>query len=287
MALDKAIVGWPRWTAKATFSGGSWVAAYPLSNLGALPLARVARSTNLLATSTTFTITLDRQRNVRVLALVRHNLTVTATLRVRIWSDTAQTTLTYDSGINQAWLPVFSTGSLDWEDDQWWSGTYSQDALPGNFWTLPILLDGLKLATKIQVDIVDSANTAGYIEIGMCEVAQGWELSVNPEFGAEEGYRIRTQEQEALGGVKYYERRDKPRVWRGNVAMMPRDEALIQGLELTKQADIDLPFLWVPYPGDTPYLIRTAFLARNTNPGLIAYAAADRSTVPLAFEEVL
>jgi len=287
MAVQRAVIGWPRWTASATFTGGSWSATYPAANLGTLPLARVARSTNLTASNTKFRATLSAQRGVRCMALVRHNLSITATYRVRVWSDAGATVSTWDSGTLPVWAAVYPPDTLEWEADNWWSGTPLADDLAGSTWTLPIWIGSLKLARVIDVDIVDTANTAGYIEIGLFEISQGWQVSTNPDFGASFGHRFRSQEVEALGGTKYFERRDKPRVWRGQISALDRDEALANGFEHLRQADVDTPFLWFPYPGEPVHWVRTVFLARNVAPGLLAYSSPGREALPMSFEEVL
>lgn len=285
--MERAIIGWPRWTAAATFAGGTWNAGYPVSNLSSLPLARVARSTGLTLAATQFTATLDRQRGVRCLALVRHNLSVNAKYRVRIWSDAGQTNLVYDSGWTPVWPPMFGSQDLEWESDNWWSLTYSPDDLTGTAWTTPIWLGQLYLASKITVEFDDQTNTAGYVDLGLFEISQGWQVTANPDYGAQEGFRFRTQEVEALGGTKYHDRRAKPRVWQGQISYLPREEALAQAFEHLRQADIDVPFLWFPYPDESTHWLRTVFLARNSTPGLMAHASPGFNSVPLSFEEVL
>jgi hypothetical protein len=63
--MERAVFGWPRWTGDVTWSGGSWLAGYPLANLGVLPLARVARSTNDDLASTQVIGTFSAARSVR------------------------------------------------------------------------------------------------------------------------------------------------------------------------------------------------------------------------------
>lgn len=285
--MEKAVIGWPRWTDRATFAGGSWAAEYPVTGLGSLPLARVARSTNLLPASTKLSATLDKERMIRALAIVRHNLSLYGKYRVRLWADAAKTQGVYDSGWRQVWQAVYPSESLEWEADNWWSGTPTEEELAGLSWTTPVWLGAIYLARVVELELDDQINPAGYVELGMLEIAQGWQVSVNPDYGAEEGFRFRSAEVEALGGGKYFDRRDKPRVFRGRISYLPRDEAIATGFDHMRQADTVEPFLWFPDPEEVQHHLRTVFLARNVSPGLIAHAAPGRGSLPLSFEEVL
>lgn len=285
--MTNAIIGFPRWTDSIVWSGGAWTADYPPSNLAGLPLSRVARSANADPLSTCLTGLLPTSRGVRLIALVRHNLSRNATIRVRLYRDAAATDLAHDSGALPAWPVVYPFGINEWEDDQYWSGQYATNEIAENTWTRPIWLDRIHLARSIAIDIVDADNPDGHIDLGLIEVAQGWQVGINFDYGAEFGFRFRTQDVESLGGARYHERRAKPRTWRGSIAYLDRDEALARGFEQQRQLDLDQPFLWLPHPAEPVHWLRTVFLARNTNPGALRYAVGDRTSVALSFEEVL
>lgn len=284
---ERAIFGWPRWTDKVTLTGGSWNATYPRDNLKTLPLARVARSTDATVSSTQVIGTLDQARGVRLLALVRHNLTLAATFRLRLFSDAARTTQIYDSGVTNVWPAVYPTETLEWEDDNWWTGSYTTAELTGQQWVRPIWLGRLYVARAFELEIADTANPAGYVEIGLLEVAQGWQTTVNMAYGYQEGWRFRSVGVEALGGGMYFDRRDKPRVARGEVNYLPRDEAMARYFEMLRQQDLTDPLLWFPFPDETIHWLRTVWLARLVDPGLMAITVFDRNTVPFALEEIL
>lgn len=285
--MERMVIGFPRWTQDAAWSGGTWEAAYPVGNLGILPLSRVARSASLTTAATQFTATLSAPRMIRALALVRHNITLAGLIRIRIWSDAGATVLTYDSGWIEVWPAVYLPADLEWEDDNWWTGKYSAVDLQGANPTRPFWLDGLKEARVVKVEIDDQTNPAGFIQIGVFEISQGWQLTVNPSPGYSEGFRFRTEASEALGGVKYFDRREKPRVAQGEVAELPRNEAMGRGYEFLRQFDTDTPFLWFPFPDENQHWLRTAFLARNVEPGRITSALLYRARFPFFVEEVL
>lgn len=284
---EKAVIGFPRLTSRATFSGGSWAAAYPVGNLGILPLAQVARSTNLAAASTIFTATFDRESMVRMLGLVRHNLSTEAKIRIRIFEDVAKTILLADTGTVDVWPEVYPPSELEWEADNFWSGRYSAEEMADYAPTRPFLFEDLYLCRAIEVAITDPTNPAGYVEMGLFEVATGWQVGANYDFGAEYGFRFRSEMTEALGGVRYFERRDKPRVFSGSISYLRRDEALGRGFEMLRRHDIDEPFLWLPNPAEPLHWLRLCFLARNVNPGLLASTFVGRERFPISLEEVL
>lgn len=286
-ALATAVIGFPRWTHLATWSGGGWLAAYPSSNLGSLPLARVARSTSAATANTQVIVTLDKARPVRMLALVRHNISLSGRLRLRFYSDAARTVLVHDTGWTDVWPIVYPYGTVEWEDDRWWSGRYTPEEIEGYPWLCPVWLPQPYVARAVHVEIDDTANSAGYVEVGMVEIALGWQWSINFGHGAQHGYRFRSRAVEALGGGKVFDARPKPRIWRGEVDQMPADEAMAQAAEMLRRLDLYTPVLWLPEPGNPIHWPRTAFLARLTDPGLMAYVIGDARRVPIALEEVL
>ena len=287
--MGNIVIGVPSHTSKATFSadGGSWAAAYPVTNLGNLPLARVARTTNALVASTKFLAVLDKDRPCRVFGLIDHNMTTTATFRLRLYSDVSATALLYDTGVIDVWPTVYPYPGLEWEDDTYWTGKYTTEQITGYRWTRPLWLPATYMTRAIRVELFDSGNPAGYLQLGRFELAQGWQPTINYGFGASRGYRFRTAQVEALGGVSYFERRDKPRVFRGAIDYLPVAEGSVKAFEFLRQHDIDVPFLVIPDPDDTNEYLRNVFLARNVNPGPLTTAMVGREQFPFEFHEVL
>ena len=112
-------------------------------------------------------------------------------------------------------------------------------------------------------------------------------MPANAAYGAQYGFRFRSQEREAWGGVKDFERKPKPRVARGTFPMVDRNAALGRWFELLRQLDLVEPFLWFPQPDVERHWLREAMLARATDPGLMSMTEFDVDDLPYAFEEVL
>jgi len=287
MAVERAVIGWPVHTSAATFTGGSWESSYPVTNAGALPLAKVARSADAELASTQLVATFPAQRAVRALALVRHSISLAGLVRIRLYSDAGLATNIYDSGWVDVWPVVYPSETLEWESDNWWTGKYTATEIAGYVWTRPFWLSQAYMTRAVKIEIDDTTNAAGYVDLGYLLLAQGFQLSINPEWGAKYGFEFNTESQRALGGAEYFDRRPKARVFQGVVPHMPRDDALARHFELARQADLDQPFLWFPHPAETIHWLRTVFLARNDDPGLFAIASRGRDEVPISVKEVL
>lgn len=284
---QNVIIGVPSWTGELVFSGGAWQTAYPLANLARLPIARVARSVDAATSSTKFTATLAKSRPIRCLALVRHNLSLAGRFRLRLHADAALLTTVFDTGWLDVWPVVYPLDQCNWFDDFLWSGKYTEEQIAGYVWTRPLWLAQEVPARGLTLELDDPANPSGFVEIGRIEIAQGWQPSVNIAHGAEFGWRFRSLVSEALGGVRYIERREKPRQVRASIGWLKRDEALVRAFEWQRQSDLDQPFLWFPRPDQPVHWLRETFLARLTDPGPMAWVAHDRHALPIALEEVL
>lgn len=287
MATSNAIVGFPRWTAEATFSATSVDAKYPAANLGTLPLSYPWRSASGALSGVSITATMPKLRKVGLVVIGRHNLSITATARVRVYRDIAKTVLVYDSGAFRVWPAVFTEDQVDWDGGRWWDRTYADDEVAGYPWYRPILVPGEEYAMAVQVDINDPDNTYGYLQISLLEVAAALQFPINFAYGAQYGYRGRTEAQESDGGTIQRRRRQKPRKFVGAIQYVSRDVALGSFLEMRRQLDIDLPFFWWPDPTDTVHGLRNAYMAHFTELDLQTYAALDLDGVPFANEEEL
>ena len=283
-----AIVGSPRWTTKAAFSATTEAAGYPATNLGTLPLAYPWRSTGTDAADTVLTAVFSgSKRKIELAVLCRHNLSIGSTVTVTLYEDTAMTTVLTTATV-EAWPAVFTEEQVDWDGGRWWDRTYTEEEIAGYPWHLPIRLPGAYYCQAVRVEISDPANPAGYVQVGLLELASEHQVPTNPEVGAQYGYASRTEVQEADGGTEYHRRRPKGRVFEGSVPYMPRDTAMGTWLEMRRQLDVDVPFFWWPDPTDQLHRLRRSFLARFAELSLQSYATpTDRDGVPISLKEVL
>lgn len=246
----------------------------------------VARSVDLNTSSTIVIATSSITRRVGLIGLARHNLSLTAQIRLRLFSDAAMTNVIYDSDDADVWPEVYVWDELEWEDDNFWTGKYLESELARTTWLWIWRGDGDYMAAAIRIDIADPDNLDGYVQAGYLEIAAQYQVTYNMQYGASYGHRFRSLFTEAWGGAKYFDSRTKPRAVKGTFKS-PRDEALSKHFEIRRQLDLVLPVLWIPEPDTPRHWLRTAMLARLTDPGFSVQAQFALDDVLFAFEEII
>jgi hypothetical protein len=240
----------------------------PLTNLQALPLATVARSSNATLASTQMTITLDTSRAISVIVLCGHNLSVNAKYRVTAASDSGFSGVLYQSEWTAVWPILWSTETLEWEDDRWWDGTISAEERESYVANLIHLLP-LTLARYWKLELDDTGNSAGFVQAGRLFIATGWQPHVNFNYGAGFGYESTVQSAMSLGGQEYFTRQAHQRVFRCALSWLDRDEAHTRIWEIQRSLGMDQELFIVPDSDDTLHTMRRAFLARLRTLNLI------------------
>lgn len=273
----RAYFGFPRVTSSFTLSGGSWQAVYPVTQLGVLPLSYVARSFDATTGSTTMLAAAVSAVTVGVVALVGHNMSQAATIRLRCWSDNF-VTLVFDSGVENVWPASYTVAEVNGAIATWFRRTTAVGS------------SGLSVAA-IQIDITDTSNAAGYVQAGFLEIAAAYDVVYNFAFGSQYGFMWRSIVAEAVGGAEYVDPRDHPRLFKGNFEFSPRSESLGKFYEMQRQLKFDQPVLFVPLPDETAHLLRTVMFARQMDPGFTTMRAATASglidNVPMALKEII
>jgi hypothetical protein len=292
--MTRGIIGWPVYTDLATVDawGGSWQAAYPVTNLNRLPVRQVARSTGLTPATTRFRVTLPEISPVRLLSFVYFNATNGACFRLRGYADLAMADQRFDTGPGrdgfgvEFWTRIDRTKDIAWRDKRWWSGKPGALEKAINRPSRCVLLDRSVYARVISCEIYDPLNPAGYVQVGYFDVADAIELEANPDYGASFGRRDRNRRTEADGGGQSIEELPGPRSFNGQVPYMPERSARRFG-RFQAERSTARPFMWLPTPGDPKTWLEGAFLARNalTNPRKAA--ALGHESVYLDFEEVI
>lgn len=282
-----AIIGWPRLTDKITWGSGAWQPSYPVTNSASLPLGAVARSIDLAPASTRLTGLLSPYSRIGLIAVIAHNWSSLAQWRIRIYADAAGTLLVWEKPRGPVWGVAYPKGTLKWTDRNFWTGAFSPSELAGLAWNAPLLIDPSVVGQRIEIEIWDEGNPAGFIQHGLIEVAEFMRLPVNFAYGADAGFQARSLRVEAEGGAIFPERRAKGRSFQGSIDLAPESWAASAYFEFLRQADITEPFFWWQRPDSVTETHRSAFLARNTNLGLQKLVYYQRRAVPLNFYEVL
>lgn len=260
--MANIIIAFPNLADEATLSGGTWSTGLPLANLQNRLLSRVARTANALAASTQFDTALVKDRPVRVLVLVGHNLSLAATYRIRGATTADFAAPVYDSGWLEAWPAVYDTLSLEWEDDRWWDGRLTGEDLAGYIRNLICVLPVAAIARYWRIEMSDTTNAAGYIEIGRLFVSGQWQPVINMSYGMGLGYESNSLVEESIGGTEYFDKRKNNRVLKFGLDWLNHEDAHSRALEIQRQADIHGEIFVIPDADDSAHLLRRSFLGR-------------------------
>ena len=155
----------------ASTTAGALVAAYMQTDLK----GQAHRSTG---TSVTYTLTWTGGVTIGAVALTATNLTSAATIRVRLYSDTACTALLQDSGAITA-CPGLA--AAPWT----WTATYNANAFAYGYLSKAVAwFESQQAGVKgLKIDLADATNPAGYIDCARLIAGPWWA----PKWGAEYG----------------------------------------------------------------------------------------------------
>lgn len=261
--MANILLAWRNRIDDATLSGGSWVSTLPLNNLKTRQIQKVARSTNAVLASTLFVADLTQGRSIGVLALAGHN--ISAIGRVRVMGHTANSwgAPTYDSG----WIDVWPAGIVPielqaWEMDEFWIGSLTAEFR--NSYRSPFIhvLPAEQYLRYWRVEIDDTANSAGYVQIGRVFMSQVWRPAVNYDYGAELGFEDQSVVETSLSGAEYFDQRPSYRVLRFTLAGMSDYEGNLFALDLQRVTGITGEVLVVPDSDDARSILVSAYLGR-------------------------
>lgn len=260
---SRTIIAYGNRCDEGTLSGGAWLSQLPLTNLQNRLIAKLARSSGTTKPATQFDINLGRARRIGMLSLIGHNLTVLAKVRIRGDDANDFATPLYDSG----WVDVWPSGMipvslLEWEEDNFWLGTLSEQARAGYQSPFIHRVTTLPSLQYWRIEIDDTSNSDGYIQIGRLFLADIWQPTYGPTVGAALGMDDTTPVESSLGGSEYFDARAKPRVHRFDLRAMNKTEAYSRVLDLQNLLGIAGEILIDPDYADIENKPRRAFVGR-------------------------
>lgn len=271
----------------ATLSAGSWLAGLPLANLQSSRMSKLARSTNDDAASSKFDVDLGATPVVvRVFGLFGHNFSQDATIRITAGASPGATTL--DTGTVAAWQPVYGLWDREFEHPDWFSGRVSAAEAAA---TLPkVLYDfGLNhLHRYWRVEIVDTANAAGYVQCARLWMGPGWQPTINFDWGESLGWQPRDRAIETRSGARIAERLTPRRVFRFQLHELSDQEAFGRALEMNRALGSEGEIVVIPDPADAANAHRRNILGRVASWGDgIVDAALGKQVMTATVEERL
>lgn len=260
--MANVMLGYPNRIDAATLALGAWEATLPLNNLKDRKLGKVARTTSDANSATLFSADLGAPKSIRVIALVNHNLSLAARYRIRADDNADFGSPLLDTGWQDVWPVVYLPDDLEWEDDNWWTGKYTDEEKAGYTWTLVHVLAANLVARYWLVELDDTANPDNYVQIGRAFIGPALQPVVNMGYGVQIGFEPRAELGEALSGAEYFNRRDPYRVARFSLGAMSEGDAFARAFEINRRAGIDQEVLFVYDPDDTRQQLRRRFLGR-------------------------
>lgn len=291
MALDpnKIALCWPNYIDNAVVSGGAWVPSLPLEHIQDDRTSVVAKSASLDPADTQFSITLSRRERLQVLVIYAHNLSATATIRVRVYRDAGQTDLIYDTAWQNVWPALYGLDTVVWGNDNFWNRRLSEEDRRTYTPLVPVLFDKRLLGTTLHVEIIDTFNPDGAVILGRVMPADVWQPIKNIDHNVSHGYDTGTQITRAGDPARTgYARRVTPkRTVNFQLSDLTEDEAFLRLHRLQRTQDVvgEILYLWSPSPSPTNFA--RAMIAQQTELNGITYPYYESYEHAMALLEIL
>lgn len=247
----------------ATLSGGNYTVGLPRDNAKDYRLGKKARTVTTATTDTLMRFAFGAAVYVQAVALIATNASPNATFRVRLFSDAAFSVVVYDSTA----LTLYPSGSMPNSQIPAGApnaGTGKPTAAEVSRFQNNInhLLSAPQYAQYGEIAITDTANSAGYLEIGRLFVGRVFQPAKNPEYGAASlALTSRTELVEAFDGTPYFTYK-KPRYSiPAAFKWLTQDEAM-RALDIQAIADVSGEVLVIWDPTDVAYWWRRQLFGR-------------------------
>lgn len=259
-------IGYPSLlTGSSTVSGGDWLTALPADNILTTKLEDVARSTDDAEASTKLQIDHGSARSARALVLVHHNLSSAATVR---WKrgTTAGDDDVADSGALAAWAitPLERSGQRH---------------------QVLIVLPEASSARHETIEISDTSNPDGYVEVGFVWIGAVFV----PTYNASYGLRHELQSMSAL------DRGESAAGWPTRRRTLRGASFVLELLshtegetlhELQRVADVTEPVLYLPDLSDRAHQQRFGGVGTLSELSALDYPYFKTNSLPLRWTEL-
>lgn len=280
-AENKATICWPNHTDACALTTSN-VFTRPLDRLKIRTLKDRAITTDLTCQ---FTATLDRSRPVGVAAIVNHNLSTTALMRVRLYDEADE--LLEDSGQVGAWVPVYSSLELAWENPNFWSGL-PDDEDRARFSSQAIFLANKNwYVKKVVIDIMDDDNDDSFIQMGRLFLSEVFQPDYNISYGVQWNLSDPTLIDESLDGTEFFEVRPQVREVTMAFDFLSEQEAFSRMFRMRRDVGVSGEILFFHQINiDSRYPQRT-MLARASQADPVVHPDVARHTHNLSLKELI
>lgn len=237
------------------------VATLPVGNLQDRQLVKVFRNTQ---TTAQIDVDFGQVHIVNFAALIKHNLSQTATIRWRFSNVSNFATTVYDSGVVDAWPVVEEFGTLPWGIFTW--GGYLNPTVAANYTisTFDVLANVIQ-ARYFRVDISDPDNADGYIQAGRLISGPAYRPSINMANGVEFEFVDESRVTKSRGGQTFIDEVERFRRIRFELINLPEAEIfanVFNRIDRLRGAANDI--LIIPQPEDPTTWITQNIYGRLT-----------------------
>lgn len=169
----------------ATLAASTTAGSLAVTNLLTDQKSEVWRSTS---TTATVTMTWNSAESIAAVVMPYCNLTSTATVRVRGYTQTTDSTAVFDTGAALASPGPMFSNAADWGVLPLGANAFQQQTGVNKFayggGSYAYLYFPIAYVTKLVIDIVDVNNQSGYVELSKIVTGAYWTPAVNAEYGS-------------------------------------------------------------------------------------------------------
>lgn len=224
MGSQSVLIAYDNRTDEGTISGSGWSAELPLENLQNKIITKVAR---VESSSASLSVSWNNPIPIRVVGLIRHNLTQDATVTITLKSQAGSAL--YSSSKRWKGRPF---ALREWEEPDFISGE-PRDTFRSRHSRITYIDCGKNFGVK-TLTISISGNNMPYIQIGRLFTGKAWCPAINYQSGQKLWYEQITDKRRALGGTLYTDLRANYRVVQFGLSYLTQDEALGYAMNMQK-----------------------------------------------------
>lgn len=214
------IIGAVNYVDSGTLTVDDEVASLPGTYLQDRQIVRVWRNTQLTAQ---IDVDFGQGRILDFLALIKHNISTTGTIRWRLSNVSNFATTVYDSGVVDAWPIVEEYGTLPWGVFSW--GGYLNPTVAAEYTISAFdILDNTVQARYLRINISDPSNTDGYLQAGRLLAGPAYRPSINYANGVEFEFVDESRVTKSRGGQTFVDEVERFRRIRFDLINLPENE---------------------------------------------------------------
>lgn len=232
----------------SSITADSEIASLPVENLQDRQIVKVYRSD--AATTVEVDIDFGQSRIVDFIALIRHNISQSGTIRWRLSVVSDFSTTAYDSGDVDAWPVVEEFGTLPWGVFSW--GGFLNPEISATYTISSFaILDSAVQARYLRINITDDSNAEGYIQAGRLICGPSYRPSTNYGFGAEFEFADESRVVKSRGGQTFIDEVERFRRARFELINLPEAEIFSNIFNsVDRERGIAKDILIIPQPDD-------------------------------------